>query len=142
MKISTKSWHYRSMEKAGIVDPHNCINLCMYIRGLLLTFIIPIWFIISPFLTYISLQFYLPNARYNPPISEVIGITFMLVGIYGTFIDLVIIYSMVDEFYVNHIQQHLSFLNKPKKEHYPNIFIEYLKAKKQKMCPLVEFEDN
>lgn len=131
------------MEKVGIVDPYMCEDLCKYIRGLLLTFIVPIWLITSPFITYIFFTVYAPNANNNPSISEVVtGVILVMVGISGLCVDLIIILLIVHDLYMCHIQEHLSFLNKPKKQHYPNIFIEYLKARKQKICPLLEFKDN
>lgn len=45
------------------------------------------------------------------------------------------------EIYVFPSWMKVKFNNKPKKDKQPNILLEYIKAKKQKICPLIELED-
>jgi hypothetical protein len=138
MKISKQSWHY----KANLWDyPHN--NLCQYfwqvalsigVRivgwGLLLLAGFICLFILSyPFL----IGFNVAEVTFNMHmmISSIVGwlISMTLVGYYIDY-----------RYYDNRLVKYLKRRKKAKENKEPGLVGAYLKAKKEKICPVLEFK--
>lgn len=144
MKINTDSWHYK-IQYRNYINPEDNNNLCAYMRGLILALatelmaivIIPIFLITSPF---IFLYSFFNEYLYD---NETWRLLFGL-SIIGTIIDIVIILNKI-KIWTNMIEPFLHMLTtkeqniEEKKDKKPNIFIEWIKAKKQKICPIIEF---
>jgi hypothetical protein len=124
MKISKESWHYRLMKWAGITDPTVRTNLCSYMRGIFLTITIP------TILIYLLL-----NLEQNQIFEAAI-----IVVIFDIAILVLLGYAILSNFYSENIK-HVLFPNRIKRKE-PNVFIEWLKAKKQKICPMIEFTND
>lgn len=129
MKISNQSWHYKLMKWVGITDPRDRTNLCSYIRGIFLTITIPLVLILSPIIIAIVLLLGLE------PSGWIFAAT--IVTIFEVAILIVIGYTILSDYYSETIK-HILFPNRIKRKE-PNIFFEWLKAKKQKICPMIEF---
>ncbi len=130
MKISKSSWHYKLIKRYE-EEPAN--NLCVYFWQVVLGLLIPvfiigavsfiIFFIISDTLIFMS---------------GVIG--FILFVLFLVYVGLPLYDKYIEPFYNKYIKREPKPL-KPKKDKKPNLTIEYLKAKKQKICPILEWEE-
>ncbi len=140
MKIKTDSWHYQLLENAGLI-PKNRKNLCSYMRGLLMALLIPPMVVVSPLVLYWSFSF--PEIDKVPVILSAIYLLITIWGFFGTImvmgillvVIIALVYKLGDKLYES-IPLTISNIHWPKN----NIVIEYIKAKKQKICPIVEFE--
>lgn len=141
MKISRQSWHYQLMERIGIVTIYDRSDLCSYIRGLIISMFVPITMILAPYTAY--LLFYLTNVFiiYLPPVSFLMLLGLVIwMGIGLVFDSLLVLFisiNCIDKYILSKIPKRETQY----KEKKPNILIEYLKAKKKKICPLIEFEE-
>ncbi len=134
MKISEQGWHYRLMKWVGITDPRDRTNLCSYIRGILFTIIISMVLILSSIISLVALILDLePSMWYFKPIIVVA----VVITIFEVAVLAVVVSSISSDYYSQNIK-HVLFPNKIKRKE-PNIFLEWLKAKKQKICPIREF---
>lgn len=141
MKISKNSWHYRFIDWIDIVNIDSRKDLCSYMRGFFITTGIITFFLGAPLVLLYSyfagLIGYVPEAT----IKSILIFFVMLWGFIGSAVDglivLVIVSHIMCEWFVNIFPERIE----SEKVKRPNIFIEYLKAKKKKICPLIEFED-
>jgi hypothetical protein len=144
MNISKRSWHYRYMDWLGFNVKHT-YSLCIYFwklvfaltvppaifsfAGLLvLTFVIGVVTVPLHIVGLIDLQL-LPKV-----ISTALGV-FGFVG----WIGLIYFPSTV---LITYAYRNLKARrNSPTAPPEPNVFIEYIKAKKQKVCPIIDYTE-
>ncbi len=124
MKIKKDSWHYQLQKITGITNPQYRTNLCMYIRGLLITMLLPPLVVLVPFVLFV--------------LTMSFGYSIVITGI-GVGVVVLIIIDLFNEKIVPHLPSLPKRKQNKLKE--PKLIIEYLKAKKQKICPLIEFEE-
>ncbi len=137
IKINKESWHYK-LVKFGQTNEHEISNnLCTYfwqsVKGVLLGMfgIVIVTLIGSTFLYMLAAPFMsllLPESIF----------AFILCIFYGVIIMKVAIESISEDHWLA-IDVFAKFKSK-EKERKPSIIKEYLKAKKQKICPTLTFE--
>ncbi len=143
MKISKQSWHYQLyqlMERLDIVTMYDKNDLCSYMRGLIISISIPITMILSPYTAYL---FHITGVldSHPPLVSFLVLAGLFLWTIVGLIADCLLIFVIGIHYINKYIISKIPKREKQQKEKKPNILIEYLKAKKQKICPLIEFEE-
>lgn len=144
MKVNTNSWHFQLMQKIGLVDPWHRRNLCSYMRGLMITMGMPVFLVLAPFILYMVYDIPLKD---EITIDTTILIVLGLWGSVGTTLDVFIVLTTIVWFCMGFIIKYTNSLFtkikhsffREKKESKPNIFIEYIKANKKKICPMIEF---
>jgi hypothetical protein len=159
MKISTDSWHYKLLSrvwKYGL--PYNSPpnNLCKYFwLTVATTLIYPLWRV-SVALDNIDFDVKGPNWKWPdkwPSKSTMIDIIMLIwtfgFGIFdlmtGSYILAGIMFGigiwwLLPKSFKRRIRYRYQYKPpKPKKPKQPNIAIEYIKAKKKRVCPLLEF---
>lgn len=142
MKVSRNSWHYRILMDEWQMKARNGASLCSYFW--MVVFSIFAWCMIGVLGTAVFCVFLL--------VSYLTGYVwyFMIAGWFGVenfhvdaiemsfivnaFVVLAWIYSMSVRF------NNKKGNSKVKQIFYDNLFAEYIKAKKQKVCPLIEVE--
>ena len=131
MKIKKDSWHYRFIKWTG-KDPSP--NLCNYF-----------WQVVGPplFVTLIALLLVIAVA--GMIFEHGWSLLWMIpLGLLGGAVLILIIASVAlgyETLREKYFGPKPVKEPKPEKEKKPNIFIEWLKAKKAKVCPILEFED-
>ena len=137
MRINKNSWHYRLIQFADKIPSK---NLCMYfwqVIGCSFMFLI-MSIVIAAALTLIPLSMFGPIFMALSSAIEVFGIIlWMITG----FISL----GFAKDWVLTNPKHWLSRNIWKRKEHVkdkePNIVFEYIKAKKRKVCPPLEFVD-
>jgi len=125
------------MKWVGITDPRDRTNLCSYIRGIFITLTIPTVLMLSPIISAIALLLGLePSTWY---LKQIIIIA-IIVTLFEVAILVLIGYTILSDYYSETIKPVL-FPDRIKQKE-PSVFIEWLKAKKQKICPMIEFTNN
>lgn len=132
IQISKTSWHFKMVK---FFFDGNSRGLCQYVRRLILSMCIAtclffvgcgaIWFMFGlPIKFALSYFIDITYAKDELVMTAISGLVwaFCTVCICGSFIK--------DRFIAR---------RKPKPEKKPSVFIEYIKAKKQKVCPNIEF---
>ncbi len=133
MKIKTDSWHYQLMKNLGM-SVYSRTNLCSYIRGLLMALLTLPMTILSPLILYLVMPLKLVTITSWQAI-----ILFLLIvwGVVGAGIIVLIVAGSIVYLICGVIDVvNLPTIHLPKN----NIVIQYIKAKKQKICPIIEFE--
>lgn len=141
MEFSKKSWHYllNKLYFSSVKYGHT-VSLCKYFWMtvcsifasliFLLFAIIVTSILVSPYVNFIDYIFGL-NLNFYTKEAIYIGFTFNF--IFG----FVVISVFVKEWYIEYREKNPKF--KSFKE--PNILISFIKAKKSKICPMIEFKD-
>lgn len=146
MKINKNDWHYKIQEKNNMYPKYRT-NLCDYMRGLSIALLIelskkiliPIWLITSPFILIYYMLSDTPTIGLNG-FSDQTLVGALIIGIMiDTMIILDKIWPIISPYLPKWEKKEKK--EKIKKEKGPNILLEYLKAKKQKICPIIEFEE-
>jgi len=135
MKINTNSWHYRFAKRMHRTPSSNLCNYFWQVAG-------PILLISIFTIAWISLVVSLVVAFgfWGVVFRVLIGLAFTLVA--------VIIFAgiglLAEEVWERWDEQRPKKPKKTKsyKEKQPNIFFAWLKAKKDKVCPIIEFEQH
>lgn len=141
MKISKQSWHYQLMRKLDIVNIYDRNDLCSYMRGLIISMSVPITMLLAPYIAYL---FYITKILDTTPTLSISSLLLMLLfvqTVVGLLIDIGVILLISIHYIDKYILSKIPKRETQYKEKKPNILIEYLKAKKKKICPLIEFEE-
>lgn len=132
MKINTSSWHYRLL-RAFDYWPEN--NLCGYVRQIIGALIMSV---ISAMLM-LGVAFFIITPIYC---------AIFQVGVHETvFCVFSALYLMFGAVAINTYRQmrlsggiwHTPIFERKEKDSQPNILVEFIRAKKQKICPTIEF---
>lgn len=119
MKISTDSWHYKLIDTISVNFPSE--NLCNYFWQLIFALIVStILITVICFVTLLMLSPVLQFFIELNPVYIIIGGVVDITLLSGTLIE--------------SIRERRKYSNKK-----PSICIEYIKAKKHKYCPKIEF---
>lgn len=137
MKINKKSWHYQLQRNFGIRLEYCKISLCGYfwstvfcllICALLMVMIVPAIMVLS----ILPSSFFIVK---EPSLINVSGFLHIYILSFLWYM-----YRFESEYYQVHREKKRSIKkNCPKKE--PGLLISYIRARKEKICPLIEFED-
>ena len=122
MKLSKKSWHYWLLRKTGYYDSHFVqVNLCWYFWQVMATLFIkmPVIFVIAV-LTVVLAPIWLP----------LFGLICLGVWVYSKWEDRQLQLKIAAGMH--------PWDSWPKK---PSLFRAWLKAKKDKVCPVIEWTD-
>lgn len=137
MKISKNTWHYKMVTERFCYTNgwRACNNLCLYFWQVVARFLMGFalgLLAISPVVTVIAII-----TNYMPPLVTpfvATGLTFaalcMIAGV-------IFIWEKTEDL-IRHTKWKRKSLEPKEKK--PNLLIEYIKAKKEKMCPIIEFE--
>lgn len=119
MKVSRSSWHYKFITYNGF-NTYTTTNLCGYF-----------WLLVWSILFYLSTRFVLAWVFVGPYISYLTGdIGYSVITIAVAIMGGVVVLGHLTDYLTNKYTQQE-----------PNILLEYLKAKKKKVCPLIFFTD-
>lgn len=161
MEISTKSWHYRFLKWTGVKSYYMPASLCPYVRLLLIRLLIAIPVAILALIVVGSVLLFLAVVL-TPLTAEGLGKqyeTTLAVGgafsTFGMFFGILVawieckddIKYWLRESYrkvankafppnPNSLRSKLN-VSKPRT---PNVFLQYLKARKEKLCPIIEYK--
>lgn len=133
MKINTKSWHYRLLEGMGVNIPR---SLCPYFWK-----VVFMMFVIGIVISIFGLLFYTVGNKACMVLGLLIGINVVLAAIIKTILGLLIMATIIAiivgaligwDYGKAHIKM-------PYKE--DSMVVNYIKAKKSKICPTLEFVD-
>ena len=159
-KLNKNSWHYKLVKEFGSDDFYfeygnkKHIPLCPYVRQLLFAFgaflftttvlITVLGFVLSSIGIFLADMLNFTNIDLSDKDTKMLGI------MYGC--GLVFLMSILTSFLVSEHKNSKALkeynkelenkLNIPKKIKEPNIFMLYLKSVHNKICPLMEVEDN
>jgi hypothetical protein len=126
MIINKNSWHYkfwRSTFGSDIEKP-DTTNLCSYCQRIFWHGLM--WFSLASLILYIVMYGYLYNGLYLHTVKTLIG-TLIVVAIFTVIILIV--------------GRH-DFFPKKYNDRPPSLFKQWLSAKKQRICPLIEFNSS
>ncbi len=132
MKIKKDSWHYQHMKMMGFY-PANRTNLCGYMRGLIMSILLIPMIVVSPLVFYWSLYFPITTSL----LIRFLHLILIIWGAVGTIIFISILVLIVGVFILDRLPPIPDFKIPELKN---NIVLEYIKAKKQKICPIIEFQ--
>ena len=160
MKLNTDSWHFKVYKRWLRLKARNYINdstgvdkmlvlvkgtkihsLCLYMRVVLFWGPVKIYFF-SPKALLCTLNAFLFSYIYvllaSDPSALYLRISTMIILLTVSLVVgmLVVVGIVAGTEYIKELVN-----NRPKTEKGPNIFWEYLKAKKQKICPTLTFND-
>lgn len=134
MIINKSAWHYKIQDKTG-ANPWHRNNLCSYMRGLFLAFVL----LGMGILMTSMIIFLLSSLLWGWFVPGVTDEMFM-----GGTILTVFIWA-ASKIYSNDHQDNFWFKNRhitPPTVKTPSIFIAWIKSLHDKTCPLVEFKDD
>lgn len=144
MIISKNSWHYKIItEKFCFLQPilYPSNNLCLYFWSVIFRFIqgISTYLVLaSPIVSLIVV--FLMDSQNVPLFVGLWAFTGFIVSGITLVFALVFIGVIVVDYSNKLIKKHSPKTSKKEKK--PNLFIAYIKAKKQKICPIIEFKDD
>jgi hypothetical protein len=128
MKVSKKSWHYKWVDTVWVETyiPHTGNNLCKYFWML-------VWSITAPILIALFVCFILFG----------VGYTLFMDGIHWGFFNIGIALFMLSLFIIPiiAISAFRKYISNDTAIHTPTLLSEFIRAKKDKVCPMIDFED-
>lgn len=134
IQISRDTWHFKIVK---FFFDGNSRGLCQYARRLVLSMCLAtclffvgcgaIWFMIGMPIKYVLSFFY--DFTYS---KDELVFTYIAFAAWG------VIATMLSCFKITEIIKSRNE-GKPKSNKKPSVFVEYIKAKKQKVCPNIEF---
>lgn len=126
------------MNRVDFMSPWDRTNLCRYVRGLVGTLIFLAYLVSAPLLLAWGLHAWFSVEIVKNSLLDLVVTCTVGGGAVGIFIDSIIILLWLREKgYLPEFE--LKWERTPKKE--PNLIIEWLKAKKKKICPTIQFLD-
>ncbi|WPH64703.1 hypothetical protein [Vibrio phage vB_VpaP_SJSY21] len=138
MKISKNSWHYKLNSKVhGKYTIGHINNLCEYVRrlftSLLLLLFIFVALVVLIFIAVVPIIGVFSELSGPMLSTQIIGTgCYIIMGIAGIVIGAANLFDKIS----------CSMKSKKGKKKEPNIFVEYIKAKKSKFCPTIEFSND
>ena len=133
MKISKKSWHYRLIS-FFYTKPER--NLCAYIQELLISFLMLFCLLFISVAAVIGLGFGIGYATlYFIGISDIAIWKSILVSV----VESLILVGSITLYEKRKVKKLLEEIEG--KEPKESLVLNYIKAKKEKICPLIEFKD-
>lgn len=124
MKINKNTWHYRQWIRCG-GSRYNSVSICGYIQRLFWVSLLYAT-VVGIVLTIAVYDFVMAFIHHPLVVSITLG---------GGLAFIAIVYGVIHYFFVRYSYDD----DKPVKK--PSLFVEWFRAKKQKVCPLVEFEE-
>ena len=122
MKINKKSWHYRWSNFFTNQNTYNA-NLCSYFWKLMFSLFMPMFCI---FIIGVGIVLFFIGLFTDPVFINILLLTFCAIGC----VSLPPITIHWFRIWTNHVEYRVSG---------EKVFIDFVKAKKRKICPLIEF---
>ena len=137
MKIYYESWHYRFIDRWNRNWDNGTVTLCSYFWNFIFSFIVcflvvasgtifsflGLWSLLAPILQFFTLQ---PER-------------FIIAG-YGLWIVIFIISLTLGYLWFYDNSEYMQKRRELAKCKQPNFVFEYIRAKKRKVCPIIEFD--
>lgn len=156
MKVTKKSWHYKLATSVNTDVSYQLkhdypVSLCQYFWSVVVAGVG--WFIMGWFALFLSWAFLTPLATFFVAFTGTdLGISFLAfssklgLGIFPLFWVLIPLIVGAVEWLNGNIKfapdwMKLNIQRSPNKEKKPSLIVEWVKAKKAKVCPLVEVSD-
>jgi len=155
MNISKSSWHYKFNKTfRDTYSLKEVTSLCEYVRYTMFTCLVPVMllcaltivsglFLYATGLIFCDLVLHIPKEtiitwKFSPfVVMASIFVDAMIVGFWALITYRKLIFKKIKSVFKTKAKQEEEI--EIKKE--PNIFVEYIKAKKSKICPMIEFID-
>lgn len=132
LTVSTSSWHYKLVSTFGCAKQ----NLCGYfwqVVGLILIFILAV--------VALGLVFFLPGVLLSPKYFNLISGSFWSVALWSLVVWVVLFGILLSYFLVSDFLSRSKNSTVQKTLSAGGVAANWVKAKKSKVCPMLEFKD-
>lgn len=154
--VSAKSWHYRFIKWANRRHPSSISSLCGYFWALVFAFVKVVVFSVPVILVSICLGGAALETFFGIPMKTLTGLQWLYVfgaGVvsmaaivlvaFGVGFGIVALVSFIQDAYQTKKAKWYAKDYEAKRNgtYHPNVFVEYFKARKEKVCPTIKFKE-